>query len=583
MPIVILILCCAAKETHFQPAPTCPANHVPRVELLKEISSAVLNSDITPTIGTTVTIRGIGGIGKSTIAKALCHDPLIIEHFINGFLWISLTPPLPNPLTMLSEIYQRLTDKSATSIASILISKVKSLVSNPSCKLLVILDDVWEAKDAMMFVDVFSSCKIILTTRKMNINVEIPPKVCFDIQPMTIDESVKLLTLQIAEVTDVGKVEELAKDLHYWPLLLNLVHGQLYYHCVEWNESPQDAISKVQQKLFDNGLTAFDPKDQQASRENAVRASITASFELLTKDEEIVLLSTASSIAGVGIYTFKHVLPVGLQMDPKHFDKHTRSLWCHGLITFQDVTFPSVNTKIPCIAMHEVIAHYINENMPDEFFLGVVKIGNVFMDLFYDEYFNLDVATNPGQCFLSLADVIIIPFDIRFYLIIAKCDQIKYFNLLHQLVDQNIQLLQNDIFIHNVRLPSLSHMHRIIEQDCRTIHSLLADSEYNEVITWAKQYLNNHPSKLTLETIIKNLKILLDSCKNSLNHQMILTIEDHISSFNTSLQLLNALQRHTMRDIIGYKHVVYLMDAAASDDDVRHYLNCTKSYNSSKK
>ena len=63
-----------ATELRFQPPPTCPANHVPRLELIEEISSAIWNSDITPTIGTTVTVRGIGGIDKSTIAKALCHD-----------------------------------------------------------------------------------------------------------------------------------------------------------------------------------------------------------------------------------------------------------------------------------------------------------------------------------------------------------------------------------------------------------------------------------------------------------------------------------------------------------------------------
>ena len=222
-------------ELQYQPPSTCPAYHVPRVELLKEISSAILNSDVTPTIGTTVTIRGIGGIGKSTIEKALCHHPLIKEHFVNGFLWISLTPPLPNPMTMLSEIYQRLTGKCATVNVSVLESEIKLLICNPSCKLLVILDDVWEAKDAMVFVDVFSSCKTILTTRKMNINTRIPPVTCFDIEPMTIDESVKLLILQIIEVetlhvTDVSRIEELAKDLHCWPLLLNLVHGQLYCH-----------------------------------------------------------------------------------------------------------------------------------------------------------------------------------------------------------------------------------------------------------------------------------------------------------------------------------------------------------------
>ena len=52
----------------------------------------------------------------------------------------------------------------------------------------------------MMFVDIFSSCKIILTTRKMNINTKIPPKMCYDVEPMSIDDAVRLLTLQIIEV-----------------------------------------------------------------------------------------------------------------------------------------------------------------------------------------------------------------------------------------------------------------------------------------------------------------------------------------------------------------------------------------------
>ena len=553
------------------------------MELIEDISSAILNSDITPTIGTTVTIRGIGGIGKSTIAKALCHDPLIQKHFVNGFLWISLTPPLPNTMTMLSEIYQRLTGKCATVNVSVLESEIKLVVCSPSCKLLVILDDVWEAKDAMVFVDVFSNCKIILTTRKMNINAKIPPVMCFDIEPMTINESVKLLTLQIVEVetlhaTDVSRIEELAKDLHCWPLLLNLVHGQLYYHCIEWNESPQNAILKVQQKLFDNGLTAFDPEDQLASRENAVRASITASFKLLAKNEEIVLFNVASSIIGFGLYTFKNVLSTGLQMDPKQFDKYTRNLWCHGLISFEDVIFPGMITKIPCIGIHEVIAHYINENMPDEFYCSAVKILGVFIDLFFDEYFNIDVATNVGQLFLSLTDAIKIPLCIRYLIISTKSSQIEYFNILHQLVDQNIQLLQNDIFIHN-QLPSLNHMHRTIKEDCKTIHSLLVDGKCKEAIMWAKQYFDNHPSKLTLETIITNFKLLLDSCKSSFNHQVTSTIVDDISFFNRNLQQeFSAFRRATILHIIGYKHVQYLVNAAASDDDVRHYLKCSTLY-----
>ena len=553
------------------------------MELLKEIGSVILNSDITPTIGTTVTIRGIGGIGKSTIAKALCHDPLIKKHFVNGFLWISLTPPLPSLVTILSEIYQRLTDKSATPNASLLINKIKSLLSNPLCtKLLVILDDVWEAKDAMVFVDVFSNCKTILTTRKMDINTKIPAMVCFDIKPMSIKEAVKLLTLNVFEIEalladEINRIQKLAKDLHCWPLLLNLVHGQLFVHCVEWNESPQDGILKVQQKLFNNGLTAFDPENQlEVSRENAVRASITASLELLTKNEDIILQYIVSSIVGFGIYTFKDVLSVVLQMESKQFDKCTRNLWCHGLLTFQDVTLPNVISKIPCIGVHEVIAQFINENMPDEFYVNAVATTfKVYDDIFYHKYIHGDRdVTNFGQFFLSQNNVISIPFNIRSMILLTKLEQIRYFSLLNRSIEKNVHLLQNSDLI-NSQLPSLKHMHKIVEQDCNSIHSLLAEGKYNETVTWAKQYFDNHPWKQSLETITANLNILLHSCNTS-DYNITLAIKERISSCNINFDVFGRLQRSTICRIIGCHHVLYLVNAAASEVDVKHYAVCTK-------
>ena len=575
-----------ATGLKYQSPPTCPANHVPRVELLKEISSAILNSDITPTIGTTVTIRGIGGIGKSTIAKALCHDPLIKEHFINGFLWISLTPPLPNPMTMLSEIYQRLSGKSAASNVPVIISRLKSFVSVPSCKLLVILDDVWEAKDAMMFVDVFSSCKTVMTTRKMDINVKIPPIRNFDVKSMSVDEATQLLTLQIIEVetlhaTNVVRVQKLVKDLHCWPLLLNLVHGQLYVHCIEWNESPQDAIMKVQQKLSDNGLTAFDPENQlEASRENAVRASITASLEMLTKDEEIVLFYIASSIIGFGVYTIKGFLSSVLEMDTQQFDKCTKNLWCHGLISFQDVTFPNLVNKIPCIGIHEVIAHYINENMPDEFYLHVTnKTLQAFHVVLFEKFSFTNVSINVGQLFLCQVDAILIPFWIRFLMLRTKYLQILLLEILRDVAEKNVQLLQKNFF-HTDQFPSVKHIHKVIEQDCESIHSLLAEGKHNEAITWAKQYFDNHPYKLTLETANAYLNTLLESCKSNFNDAGTLRIEECLCCFTKELTNYHMLQRHTIFIITGYNHVLHLIDAAASDNDINHYILCSTLFTS---
>ena len=544
-----------------------------------------MNSDITPTIGTTVTIRGIGGIGKSTITKALCHDPLIKEHFINGFLWISLTPPLPNPMTMLSEIYQRLTGKLATTNLSVLKNEIKLLVSSPSCRLLVILDDVWEAKDAMMFVDMFSSCKVILTTRKMDINGKIPPKLWFDIKPMTIDEALQLLTLQIIKIdtlhaTDVSRIQELARDLHCWPLLLNLVHGQLYAHCIEWNRSPQDAILEVQQKLFDNGLTAFDPEDQlEASRENAVRASITASLQLLNKNEEIILFYIASSIVGIGMYCFIDVLKTILQMDLKQFDKYTRNLWCHGLISFQDLTFPNIATKIPCIGMHEVIAHYINENVPEDLYVDFALRGlTVFKDVLLEDLFSYSEDTNIGQSFLTRTDAIVIPFWIRFTTIYAKSIQALLFRNLNTVIEKNIHLLENNdlkVFNHNFQFPVMKHLYKTIEQDCNTIHSLLADGNYNDAVTWAKQYFVNHPLKLTFEAASTYFNSLLNSSESNFSDVVTSDIKTWVHGVDTIFVTFTKLQRHIILNIIAYIHILHLLNAAVSYDDIKYYFKCS--------
>jgi len=77
--------------------------------------------------------------------------------------------------------------------------------------------------------------------------------------------------------------------------------------------------------LFKHGLTAFDP-DSQASRENAVKASITASLELLSEDEEMMLYHIASSFVGFGVYTCKDILPIVLEITPNEFDKCTKHL-----------------------------------------------------------------------------------------------------------------------------------------------------------------------------------------------------------------------------------------------------------------
>ena len=196
------------------------------------------------------------------------------------------------------------------------------------------------------------------------------------------------------------------------------------------------------------------------------------------------------------------------------------------------------------------------------------------------------MVTNVGQLFLSQADAIKIPFFIRFLTIQTKFVQIAYFHKLNKLVRQHFQLQQNKALqncIYKSQFPQVKQKYRIIEKDCKTVHSLLTDGKYNEVATWAKQYFDNHPYKLTLEIIISNLKDLLDSCKGSFNNEVILAIEGCISHFSQSFILFSRWRRITTLLMVGYIHVMHLLNAAASDDDVKHYLICSMLYINSRK
>jgi len=507
----------------FQSPPPCPANYIPRSEIINEITKVLLRSHDSSTINieTTVTIRGIGGIGKSTIAKALCYHPLIKMYFTNGFLWISLSPPRPSPEAILREIYGELTDKSTTCSFSLLKNRIRSVVSSDSCKLLIILDDAIDAEDITPFMEAFSNCKSIVTTRKKDINITIPSKKCFDIGPMKINEAVQLLTWQIPQLAtlndvDANKIEELAKDLYYWPLLLNLVHGQLYMHCTEWKESPKIVISNVQKKLQDSGLTAFDPRN--IKKENAVKACINASLELLSENEKNVLFHIVSS-AGIGSYVIKAAIFNLSKVSSEEFDKQIKNLWCHGLVSFGNVTLPSLTVNIPGIEVHEIIAQYIIEEMPYSYQLFLNKIDTSISTESLDfielgsESANVDV-----RAFIVFIDVLAIPFVIRCLAVFTRADQVIFFNILDLLIESYNDILNTRAVIKFFRKKeplSLKGIYGSIKYDCKVMQSLLADSRYDDAKKWITEYIDNHPYKVLMDTIETLINELTDECKQN--------------------------------------------------------------------
>ena len=71
------------------PAPTLPANHVERPAELAALREAVLSDAGGRGIALTA-VKGMGGIGKTLLARALCDDPAIKQAFPDGIVWVTV-------------------------------------------------------------------------------------------------------------------------------------------------------------------------------------------------------------------------------------------------------------------------------------------------------------------------------------------------------------------------------------------------------------------------------------------------------------------------------------------------------------
>ena len=313
---------------------------------------------------TTLTITGVGGFGKTTIATSLCYHSRIKEIFTQGFLFIELGPQSANPSIKLNQSYHLLTGISLNNIdISYAEHEIRQLTNVEYRNLLVIIDDVWHVEDAKPLVRAFSNCKIILTTRRNDIEQYIPSTESVVVGPMTQIEAISLLTKDIITSSqlsqeDVSVLEEIAQDVHLWPLLLSLIRGHLSYNLKQLL-SYHEVIQEVQTKLYDNGLTAFDKNDIERSRELAVAACIETTLKLLTK-----LLSdqikTLILWTGVGTSLQTVVLNYLWKVSKGEAKETARTLWGFGLVQFISVPIhPDSSITQRCVEVHAVISQYI--------------------------------------------------------------------------------------------------------------------------------------------------------------------------------------------------------------------------------
>jgi WD40 repeat protein len=269
---------CQQKRVPFM-VEDLPEDFVARPNEFNELVGRLLNEKQDSAIAITAALRGAGGYGKTTLAKALCHNERIQEVFYDGILWVTLGEK-PGDLTgRVGDLIEILIgERSGFESSDAATSRLKELLSDRH--ILIVIDDVWNIAHLKPFIQGDSECARLITTRDSSTLPQSAERIPVD--AMQKDEAVELLKTGLPPA-DGEALQKLAADLGEWPLLLKLVNSALREH-VRLGLDINSALDYVNEDLSELGLTAFDAEDPQ-ERDQAAAATLGLSLKHLSEDE----------------------------------------------------------------------------------------------------------------------------------------------------------------------------------------------------------------------------------------------------------------------------------------------------------
>jgi len=521
-----------------------------RQQLLDDMVNKLCQSTIDPdSYGTTLTVTGAGGFGKTSIVTALCHHPVIKEQFTDGFVFIELGQKSVDPSMKLSQLYHLLTGQSLRQLNHAE-QEINQLTSLYCRNLLVIIDDVWHVEDAEPIVKAFSKCKIVLTTRMNDIEQYIPTEQVVSVGPMEQSEATSLLTCGVIDVSqlsqeDVSLLHELAQDVHLWPLLLSLIRGQLSHNLRQYKLCYHEAIQFVQANLHDKGLTAFDKNNIAKSRKYAVKICIEVTLELLTNSLldkiKILILWT-----GIGTSLQTAVLH-NLWNIAKHEARNdVNVLWAYGLVQYIDVTMPPHNKTQHCVKVHDVISQYIITCMDsDEVFtllpsdqlqVGTRRGDNSVYSALFENFLKSSGIQDPsslrGRDYLkfqlSLMENSLLPNFIQKVNMMTITDPHRIIGVLQSILDALMTSPTITAFF-----PTLMDEIKSVISECRKIlndaHKLsrtlnqnvqrcLTQRNYENLVQTIERYSNKYPVTAVAQRAVTMVKKVFPYCDEELLH-----------------------------------------------------------------
>lgn len=261
-------------------APPLPAHFVPRPDVTDALTARLLsNAPDRPGVLVVSAIHGLGGIGKSILAAALCHSPEVQARFPDGILWATLGQK-PEQLPLLTAWIQALGDYQVRPTTSEAASThLRTLLHDKAALLMV--DDVWDAGPVRPFLVGGPRCRVLITTRRADVTDEVGADL-HELNVMTPEQSLALLAARLGralENVERPDALRLAKAVGHLPLALELAAVR-----VQAGAAWADLQAAIEAEVV--RLEVLEGPRGRRLGENRLEASLNLSLDALRRDDE---------------------------------------------------------------------------------------------------------------------------------------------------------------------------------------------------------------------------------------------------------------------------------------------------------
>ena len=200
-------------------------------------------------------LNGLPGVGKTSLAITLVHDPAIRAYFSDGVLWASLGP-IPNLAGLLSR-WAGLFGISETQFAELGEDQKRQILRTAigTRSMLLVLDDVWKLEDALAMRVGGHNCAYLVTTRFPAIATHLTAGNAMMIEELNEEQSIHLLRMLAPEVVEreETKVRELVHAVGGLPLALtllgNYLRKQAYHLSARRTAAALERLSSVNERF----------------------------------------------------------------------------------------------------------------------------------------------------------------------------------------------------------------------------------------------------------------------------------------------------------------------------------------------